>query len=150
MVSQHLARCPSTSSRYSSNLAWSQPPSASPNSLDYSLQVRMIKASKGISPNSHHLGLLVYLLSCSISANKFPWSWPPQVYLQTNSSTISECISKFTRSQPPSESPTPLDYCLQVHLQSSLITASECISECTRSTFSGAPRNALKHCLQLV
>ena len=69
--------------------AQSWPPGVSPDSLDYSLQVGMIMASKVhlqscsvtasncISPNSVDHGLLLYLQTLSIPASKFPLSWPP-------------------------------------------------------------------------
>jgi len=80
-----------------SKLARSRPPSVSPDSLDYSLQVRTIMASKSIS--------------------KLARSWPPsaslssldlslQVHIQTRSITASKCISEFTRSTSPSASQT--------------------------------------------
>jgi len=57
------------------------------------------------------------------------------VYLQSRSITISECISKFTRSRPPSciskytrlWPPSSHDHGLQVHLQTRSITVSEYI-----------------------
>jgi len=104
--SQHRARRPSTASKYSSNLARSRPPSASPNSLDHSLQVhlqtRSMTATKWISklarlrpPSLHDHGLPVHLWGQSILASK--------------------CISEFTRSRPPSAYLNSLDHGLQVH-----------------------------------
>ena len=153
-----------------SNLAQSQPPSASPNLL-------------------HH-GLQVYFQTRSITACKFARSWPSSAYLQPRLITASKCISrlarlrparshdhgpqvhisKLARSRPPSVSPDSLNYVLrvrsitaskcisklarlwppQVHLQTRSITASEYISEFTGSLFSGAPRIALKLRLQPV
>jgi len=137
--SHHPVRHPLTASKYSSNLARSRPPSASPISLDHGLQVHLqthsITASKCISKlarlrpaSSHEHGL--------------------QVHPQTRLITISECISKLSWSLPPNVSPYMLDYRLQVHLQTRSITASEYISEFTRSSFSGAPQLALKLRLQ--
>ena len=167
--SHHLVRYSSTTSKYLSNLNRSRPPSASPKSLDYSLPVRPIMASKCISklaqlqpPSLHDHGLQVaYLQTRSITATKcipnLAQSGPPsshehglQVHLQTPSIMIWECISKFTWSRPPSVSPNTLDFRLQVHLQTRSITALEYISEFTQSSVSGAPRIALKHCLQPV
>jgi len=149
-----------TASKYSSNLARSWPPSASPNPLDHGLQLylqtRSITASNcnsklarsrppGASPNSLDHGLQVHLQTRSITASKFARSWPPkcislnsldhglQVHLQTRSITASQCISKLSRSRPPTIFPNTLDYGLQVHLQTCSIIASECISEFTRS-----------------
>ena len=47
------------------------------------------------------------------------------MHLHTRSITISQCISKFTRSWPPGVSPNTLDYHLQVHLQTRTITDSK-------------------------
>jgi len=76
--SQHLARRPSTASKYLSNLARSEPPSVSPNSLNHGLQVhlqtRSITASKCISrlapfrpASSHDHGLQVPLQTRSFT-----------------------------------------------------------------------------------
>jgi len=92
--SQHPARHPLTASTYSSNLAWSRPPSVPLNSHDHGLQVRMIIASKCISkltqlqpPNSLDRGLQVHLQTCSIPASKLldhgiqtAWLWPPSFH----------------------------------------------------------------------
>jgi len=64
-----------------------------------------------------------------------------QVLLQTRSMKISECITQFTQSRPPSVSPNSLDHTLQVYLQNRSITASKfaqswfskCISTVARS-----------------
>ena len=80
-----------TASKYSSNLARSWRPSASPNSLDHGLQVhlqtRSITASKCISKLARY--------------------WPPSSLdygLQFRSITASKCISKLARSRPRSAS----------------------------------------------
>jgi len=80
------------------------------------------------------------------------WLRPPrshdhglQVHLHTRLITISECISKFTRSRPPSVSPDSLDHGLQAHLQTRSITASKCISKLTWLWSS----NSLDHGLQV-
>jgi len=131
MHSQHPVRCPSTASKYSSelarlrppsslhhglqaylqsrsitasNLARSRPPSASPNSLDYGLQVRTPMASKCISPNSLDHGL--------------------QVYRQIRSITASKCISKVAQSGPRSVSLSSLDRHFQAHLE--LLSSAAC------------------------
>jgi len=170
--SDYLVRCPLTAPMYSSTLTQSWPPSASPNSLDYCLQVRMSMASKSISklPRSRSRSaslcsiddyLQVYLQTRSIAApnciSKLARLQPASshevglhVHLQTRLITISECISKFTRSWPPSSSPITLDYPVQVHQHTRSITAAEYFSEFTRSSFSGAPRIVLKHRLQPV
>jgi len=125
-----------------SKFAQSQRPSASPNSLDHSLQVhpqsrsimasrciqtRSVTASKWISklarsqppsasPNSLDHGLQVYLQTRSITASKC---------IQTCSITASKCISNLA----PLRSPSLHDHCLHVHLQTRSITASKCISQ---------------------
>ena len=87
----------------------------------------------------------LYLQSRSITASKFARSWPPQgispnsldhglqVHLQTHSITASQCISKLSRSRPPTIFPNTLDCGLPVHLQACSIIASECVSQFTRS-----------------
>jgi len=122
--SHHPLRRPSTASKYSSNLSLSRPPSASPISLDYGLQVhlknRSITASKCLSKlaslrpaSSHKHGL--------------------QVHLQSRSITASKCISKLALSRPPSVSLSSLNLGLQLHLQTRSIMASVWISEFTGS-----------------
>ena len=123
-----------TRSIMASKFAQSWPPSASPNSLDHSLQVPLqthsITAFKCIfkltrlrppsaSPKSLDHGLQLHLQPRSIPAS--------QVHLQTCSITSSK-----------------------VHLQIRSTTGLECISEFTRLSFSRALRIALKHCLQPV
>jgi len=94
-------------------LARSRAPSASPNSLDYGLQVHhqthLITAFKCISeltpfrpPGSHNHGL--------------------QVHLQTSSITASKWISKLAKLQPASVRPNWLDYGRRVHIQVHSIT----------------------------
>jgi len=148
-----------TASKYSSNLARSQPPS----SHSHGLQVHISKLAwswpPSASPNSLDYGLWGYPKSRLITASKFAWSQPPsglqtrsitasnciytlarlrppsshdhglQVHLQTRSNTAYKCISKLARSQPPSVSPNLHDYGLQVRT----IKASECISKFTRT-----------------
>jgi len=111
-------------SSYSSYLARSWPSSASPDTLDYSLQVylptRLFKASTFASsrPPTASLNLLYHGL---------------QVNLQCFSITASRCIFKLARSRPLSASPNSLNYSLQLYLQARSIMASECISKFTRS-----------------
>ena len=91
---QHPACLQSTASMFSSNLALSWPPSASPNS---------ITASECIC--------------------KFTRSWPPDVCpnsltlsLRVGMVMAYNCISKLARSQPPSASPRSLNCYVQAHL----------------------------------
>jgi len=133
---------------YISKLARSQPPSPSPDLPDQGLQTCSITASRCVSPNSLDHGLQVQLSTDLITASKLTQLQHPSAYRQTRSITITECISKFTRSRHPGESPISLDYCCQVHVHSCLITASESISAFTWSSLSGASRIALKHRLQ--
>jgi len=72
-----------------------------------------------------------------------------QVYLQTHSIMISECISKFYRSQPPSVSPNTLDYRHQVHLQTGRITDSKYISKLARSRSQSASLSSFDHGFQV-
>jgi len=138
-------------SKWISKLARSQPPSASPHSLDYGLQ------------SLHNHGLpSAYLQSRSVTASKciskLPRFWSRnlhdhglQVHLLSRSITIPECIFKFPQSRPLNVSPNSLDYHLHVHPITRSITASECISDFTRSSFPGAPRTCSQApCLQPV
>ena len=124
--SQHRARRPSTASKYSSNLTWSWPPSASPNSLDHSLQVylqtRSITASKCISK-------LAQSQPGSVSPNSLDYS------LQVRAITASNCISEFTRSWPPSASLSSLHLGLQVHISTRSIMASRYIINVRRRVY---------------
>jgi len=85
----------STASKYSSILARSRPPSVSPDSLDYSLQVCTIMASMCISKLALSLPPSASLSSLDLSH---------QVHIQIRSITASKCISEFTRSPSPSAS----------------------------------------------
>jgi len=93
-----------------SNFAQVRPPSVTPTSLHYSLQL--------------------YLLTRTITDSMFTRSWPStvspsslddslQVHLQTHSIMSSMCIFEFTWLRPASSH----DYGLQVHRQTRLITA---------------------------
>jgi len=169
--SHHPVRRPSTTSKYSSNLTRSWPPSASPILFDHGIQVylqtRSITAFKCISklarlrPTcSHEHALQVHLQSCSITASKcnsnLARSRPPSISpnsldygLQVCTSVASKCISNLAGSLPPSESPISLDHGLQVPLQTPSITASKCISEFTRSQPLSASLSSLNPGLQL-
>jgi len=95
--SQHLALLQSTATKYS-NLAWSWPPSASPNLLNHGLQV-----------------YLSYTIAASKCLSKLDQSRPPSACLSYTISD-SKSISKLGRSRPPSSPPNWLDHGLQVHL----------------------------------
>jgi len=137
----------STRTITASKLAQSPPPSVSPNSNYYILQVRTIMASKCISilahlPPLHSLdhGLKVYLPTHSIKAfkciSKLEQLRPPSLHiygLQVHLQTRMIMASKLARLRPPSISPNSHGYGLQVHLQTCSITISECISKSTRS-----------------
>ena len=108
-----------TASKYCFNLARSWPPSASPNSLDHSLQV--------------------YLQTRTITASKFPLSQPPSVSLNSHDYSLqvrtimaSKCISKLTLAWLPSASLNSPDYTLEVYLQSCFIQGCNCISKLIR------------------
>jgi len=117
MESQHPVRLPSTASRYSSNLAQSQPASVSPNSLDHGLQVqfqtRSMTASKCISrlirlrpACSHNHGLQVHI-------SKLARLRPPG----SHDRGLHQCISKVARSWPRSVSLSSLDVHFHVHIE---------------------------------
>jgi len=92
-----------------SNLARSQPPRVSPDSLDYGLQGRTIMAPKCISPNSLDHGLQVYVQTRSIRSCEFDQSWPPSVSPNSLDYGLPKCISKHARSRPQSISLSSLD-----------------------------------------
>jgi len=94
-----------TFSKYSTKLAWSRPPGASPHLLDHGLQL--------------------YLQTRSITASMVPRSWPASACLQTRSITASKCICKPARWRPPGASPDLVDSGLQLFLQSRFIEASK-------------------------
>jgi len=92
-----------------SKLAWSRPPSASPNSLYYVLEVPLQ------SP----------LIIASKCISEFNWSWSPSVYatflahgLQVRMIMASMCICKLAQWQPPSSRdqwpPNSFDYGLPI------------------------------------
>jgi len=132
--SQHPARHPSTSSKYSSKLAWLRPPSSHNHGLQVHLQTRSITASKCISklaqswppsvcPNSLDYGLRSHTIMVSKCIYKLAWSryrsaflsslhHGLKVYLQTHSITP----SMFARSLCPSASNYSLDRDLGVNL----------------------------------
>jgi len=80
-------------------------------------------SSRSTTPKIDHLQVLLW--SCSVSACK--------------------CISKPTRSHPPSVSPNPLDHGLQVQMS----MTSLCIAELTQSQSLSASLSSLDHGLQV-
>ena len=144
--SQCLARCPSITSKYSSNLAQSQPASTLPNSLNHGLrvhiQIQSITASK-----LARLQPLKFILTLA-------QSWPPslhdhslQEHLHTRSIEALECISKFTQSWSPnllnhglpSVCPNSLHYGYQVHLWVHSIFIFMGTSNCSRALPAASP-----------
>ena len=108
--------CSLTASKYSSNLARSWPPGASPNSVNHSLQV--------------------YLITLRIAAPKFGWSMPLSespnsveqgltLHLHTRSITAFTSVSNLGQSWPASAAPNSLNISLQVYVQAGAITASK-------------------------
>jgi len=100
-----------TSSKYSSYLARSRPPSASLNSLDHSLEVylytRSIMASKfaqsqppSVSLNWHNYGLQVHLQTRSITASKYIFKEWWRVYGDTGVTDL-ECVTGSIYSADP-------------------------------------------------
>jgi len=138
--SQHPAHRPSTASKYASNLTWLQPPRASPNSLDHSLQVhlhtRSITASKCISNYAR-------LQPPSASLNSLDSGLGADLWVHLI--MASKFISKYARLPPASASRNSHDYGLQEHLQTGSITASQCVSEYARSRPPSASLNSRNH-----
>jgi hypothetical protein len=129
-------RRPSIISKHLSNLARSQPPSASPvllyNALHVYFLAHLITASKipwsqplGASPNSLNYSLQVYtIMTSKVEISKLPWSWPPSVSpnwldhcLQIHTIMAGKWISRVTWSLPRSECLSSLHYQFQVHLE---------------------------------
>ena len=89
-------------------LAWSRPPSVSPNSLNHGIPVRTIMASKYIytltrswppsaSPNSLNHSLQVYLWTRLITASKFAWSRCPSASPNSHDHGLRVYLSLPTR-----------------------------------------------------
>jgi len=127
---QHLARRPSTVSKYMSKLARLQPPSLHNHGLQVRLHSRSIRASEFIS--------------------KFTWTRPSnlldyslqvrmimacQVHLQTRSITA----SKFPRSWPPNASPNLLNQGLQVNIWVHSIVIFRRPSNCSQALPAASP-----------
>jgi len=155
--SQHQAHRLSTALKYSSKLARLQSTSSHDHGLEVHLQTSTIRASKltpsqppSVSPKSHDYGLQVHI-------SKLTRSRPPSVFpnsldhgLKVRLIKASKCVYQLAWSRSWSVSVNTLDYRLQVHLQTCMITPSECISEFTQSLFTCAPQIALMHRLQPV
>jgi len=116
----------STASKYSSNLARSQPASASPNSLNHGLQV--------LQRWSHLVTFPQFRVNEPMNRVSAPGAPPTdrlqidhlEVLLQSRSIIACyKCISRLAQSRPPSASPNSLDHGLPVHLQTRSITASK-------------------------
>jgi len=162
--SRHPAHHASTSTNYSSNLAQSRPPSASPNSLYHGLQVSTITASKCISKlaplrppsaslSTVNLGLQVHVRTRSITASKsisrLARSWHPSAStyslhysLQVRTIVPSMWISQHPWLRPPSLH----DHGLQVHLQTRSIMASKLAQSRPQSASPNSP-DTISECI---
>jgi len=124
--------CRSTTSKYSFNLDWSSPPSASPNLLHHGLQVHLW-VQLGLSLQVH----------LSVTPSRPPNASP---------NPLDHCLQVHlwaTRSRPPNASPNSLDYGLQVHLWVQLDLGLQVHLSITRSRPPNASRNPLDHGLQM-
>jgi len=107
--------CRLTASKYSSNLARSWPPSASPNSLNYGLQVHLwvhsISVSKCVSTfarsrrpsaslSSLDRSLQVHLQRCSITASKYISTERPRVYGDTGVTEVDRVTGSIYSADP--------------------------------------------------
>jgi len=97
MESQHPAHHPLTTSKYSSNLGWLQPPSVSPNFFHHSLHLDHYTSS--INASKYIIRTLL------ITACKFTRSWTPSASPHSLNYGILLYISKLASLQPPSVSP---------------------------------------------
>jgi len=101
--------------RASPMVAQLQPPSPSPNSLDYYLQVHLQSPSITSSKLLHHsLQVRIIMASKCISPNSL--SHGLQVHLQNRLIMACKCISKLAPIWPLSTSPNSLHHHLRVHL----------------------------------
>ena len=143
--SQHLAGRQSTASRYSSKLAWLQPPSLHNHGIQVHLQPCSIPTSKCISklaqlqPPNASSNFLNYSLQSSHDHGL------PSANIQTHSIMASKYMSKLARLRPPSSH----DHALQVHLYTHSTKISECISIFTRSRPGSVSPNMLDYHLQV-
>jgi len=110
-----------------SNLAQFQPPSVSPNSLNYSLQMPLQTSS--ITASKVHT-IMVF----QVQISKLTRSWPPSICqnsldygLQVRTIMPCKCIFTLTRPRSRSASPYSLDHGLEVYLQICSITTSKYI-----------------------
>jgi len=133
-------------------LAWSRPPTASSNSLDYSLQVHTLMACRCLSPHLHNNDQQVHMITGSRWISKLARSQPRsshnhglQVHLQSPLITPHQCISKLSRLQPPSSQ----EHVLQLHLRTRQITISEYISKFSHSGPPTVSQNRLHYCLHV-
>ena len=170
--SQHLARHPSTASKYLSKLTRLRPKSSHDYGLQVHLQTRSITTSKharcrppSVSANSLDYSLQVYLQTCSITASNQARSRPPssspnshdcglQVHLQTRTIAASKCISlnslahglhKCIYKLTWLRPPNSHDHGIKVHLQPCSITISKCISKYARLPPLSQSPNSLNH-----
>jgi hypothetical protein len=126
-----------TCSITASNFARLWPPSVSPHSLDYGLQVLLRSHSR---MTSKCISQQAQLRAAILDDRGL------QVHLQTRSNTVSKYISELTRFLPPC-----LDHhSLHMLWQDRSITASELISEFTHLSLLGTPRIALSYRFQPV
>jgi len=114
------------------NLAQLRPTGASPDSLDYSVQVHLetcsIMASKARTIMVFHMHIFKLARSQPPSLSPHSFDHGLQVYFQTCSITA----SKFARSCPPGACPHSLEHDPGVHIQVHPIMAPNCISKCVR------------------
>ena len=108
--------------KYYSNLAWSFPASASPNSLNHGLPVHLWVHSIAVS---NCISKLARSQPQSASPNSLYHSL--QVHLWVHSISASKCICNLSRSRPQSAPLSSLNLSLQVHLSTHSITASKYI-----------------------
>jgi len=119
-----------TDSKCISKLAWSRPPSESPDWLDYGLQVRTIMASNCISKHAR---------SPPPSASPNLLDHNLRVHLQVHPKTASKCISKYARLPSPSASPNSLVHSLRVYLSVHLSKIFRRSSNCSQAPPAASP-----------
>jgi len=83
-----------------SKFAWSQPPSASPNPLDYSLQVHIFKIARSWPPSSQEHGLQVRLQTRSITASGYIIQERQLVYRDTGVTEVDRVMGSIYSADP--------------------------------------------------
>jgi len=126
-----------------SKFVQSWPGSASPKLLDYALLVQISKPAwsqpPSAPPNSPHHGVQLFLQTRTIMVCKFVQSWPPSASPNSLDYGRQVHISKPARSWPPSGSSTSLNHGLGVYLWVHSIVIFRHTSNCSQALPAASP-----------